>query len=180
MSTERWVPIASYLNYKVSDLGRVKRVVSKNCRVERILKQSPRTGYPSVDLCKNGRRRSHSVHKLVAVAFIPNPTALPEVNHKNAVRTDCRVDNLEWTDRVGNAQHAHDNGLQDCKGEKNGQAKLTEVEVAMIRHLSPLPRGTPEIFARVFGVSETTIRDIAHGRTWLHARPFNTILRSWA
>jgi hypothetical protein len=166
---ERWVPVAGYLNYKVSDLGRVKRVASKNCRVERELKQSPRNGYPSVDLCKNGQRRSHSVHKLVAVAFIPNPAALPEVNHKSAVRTNCRADNLEWTNRIGNAQHAHDNGLQDCKGEKNGQAKLTPRDVRAIRaYRNRVVHGVAGDLARVFNVSPTTIRDIWSGRTWGH------------
>lgn len=170
MISERWVPIPNYLNYKVSDLGRVKRVASKNCRLDRVLKTPPRNGYPSVDLSKNGRRRTHNVHVLVATAFIANPTALPEVNHKNGIRSNCRADNLEWTDRVGNAQHAHDTGLQDCKGEKNGQAKLTPNDVLAIRAYGVVDRarGKATDLARVFSVCPTTIHDIWKGRTWSH------------
>jgi hypothetical protein len=168
MSVELWARVPSYPQYEVSNFGRVKRVVGKNCRRERFLRQSPRNGYLSVDLCRGGERQSQSVHRLVAIAFIPNPTALPEVNHKDGIRSNCCVGNLEWTDRVGNAQHSHDNGLQDCRGQKNGKAKLTELEVRLIRHHNPRGRGFAPLIAQAFNVSESTVRDIWAGRTWNH------------
>lgn len=63
-------------------------------------------GYHSVCLCINGKPRRHQIHRLVANAFIPNPKALPQVNHKNGVKTDNRVENLEWCTCSENHLHA--------------------------------------------------------------------------
>lgn len=59
-------------------------------------------GYFYLKLCKSGLERKMKIHRLVAMTFIPNPDNLPEINHKNEVKTDNRVDNLEWCDRTYN------------------------------------------------------------------------------
>lgn len=102
--TEIWKDIKGYEGrYQVSNMGRVKRLARVcNCGEvldERILKTRPtRGGYPLILLRESdgGRRRGHSVHRLVATAFLPNPDNLPQVNHKNEDRTDNRSVNLEW------------------------------------------------------------------------------------
>lgn len=84
--------------YEVSNLGRVK-----NVETGRILKPfKTTTGYLKVDLCKNGIRRSATIHRLVAYAFLPNPQNLPCVNHKDEDKTNNAVDNLEWCDHQYN------------------------------------------------------------------------------
>ena len=89
----------------VSNLGRVKslgwRVPMKGgvfaVRKGKILKPMVDVdGYLKVMLCKPNSRRVWKIHRLVAIAFIPNPSGLPVINHKNEDKTDNRVENLEW------------------------------------------------------------------------------------
>lgn len=73
-----------------------------------------RNGYLHVRMLKGKekkKRPSLQVHRLVALAFIPNPDCLPKVNHKDGVKTNNCVENLEWITSRGNSKHAHDTGL---------------------------------------------------------------------
>ena len=100
--------------YQVSNLGRVKslertRVGKDGCTCvvkEKILKSKKRRdGYYQIHLNKDSKVRTFYLHRLVALAFIPNPLGLPEVNHKNEDKSDCSVSNLEWCDRKANCNH---------------------------------------------------------------------------
>ena len=106
---EIWKDIEGYEGlYQVSNKGRVKSLSRLVVRVgkpnyitkEKILKCSELkgTGYPAVKLGSNNNFKSMLVHRLVAQAFIPNPDNLPQVNHKDEIRTNNCVDNLEWCD----------------------------------------------------------------------------------
>lgn len=75
--------------YEVSNLGRVRRN-------GKILKLGKVRGYLHVNLCKNGIKKQAKVHRLVALAFLPNPQNLPQINHKDEDKTNNAVDNLEW------------------------------------------------------------------------------------
>ena len=73
--------------------------------------------------CKRkGKYKRVLIHRLVAVAFITNPSEKAEVNHINGNKLDNRVENLEWVSREENIRHAYDNGLIDRK--KQSIAKL--------------------------------------------------------
>lgn len=95
MEKEIWKPILNYEGlYEVSNWGRVKSI---RFGKERILKPGTnKYGYSIVILCKNGKVKSFSVHRLVAEAFIPNTHNYPCVNHKDECKTNNNVNNLEW------------------------------------------------------------------------------------
>jgi hypothetical protein len=168
---EIWKPIAGYPAYEVSSVGRVRRVTdARNSKKGRILStRGLREGYPAVDLCRAGQKRTHFVHRLVASAFLGPAKPGQEVNHQNGIRVDPRLENLEYTTRSGNALHAYELGLQDARGEKNGQAKLSEAAVREIRALAIVP-GRPSYAAigRRYGVNRNTISRIVNRQRWPH------------
>lgn len=106
IKNEQWKAIAGYEGaYEVSDLGRVRsvdRVVIRSTGIAQrnrgvILVQAKLKGnYLGVALSRNGIGRTIAVHLLVARAFIPNPENLPEVDHRNRIRTDNAAANLRW------------------------------------------------------------------------------------
>ena len=106
MSDELWMPVAGYEGkYIVSNRGRVMSLPRMRSGKSgaptpmcgRVLKQSlDHDGYRKVCLRSGAQPRNHSVHRLVAEAFIPNPSNLPCVNHKDEDKTNNSVDNLEW------------------------------------------------------------------------------------
>ena len=105
---EHWKAIAGYEGlYEVSDLGRVK---SLGYGKEKILKPGKtRGGYLYVNLHKDGQRKTITVHRLVATAFISNPTNLETINHKDEVKTNNTVSNLEWMSHKDNNNYGTHN-----------------------------------------------------------------------
>ena len=114
---EEWKDVKDYEGlYQVSNLGRVKSVermkwsgLNGGCYVtvpERILKTiKDKYGYLTVNLCKDSKMKTYKVHRLVATAFLDNPNNLPMINHKNEIKSDNHVDNLEWCDASYNANY---------------------------------------------------------------------------
>lgn len=101
---EIWKPVVGYEGlYEVSSLGRVKSIDrtipfrnSKKNIKGTILSLCLSHDYYEVSLYKDGIRETGIVHRLVANAFISNPNNYPCVNHKNEIKTDNRIENLEW------------------------------------------------------------------------------------
>ena len=103
---EEWRDIEGYEGlYQISSLGRVKSF-PRPTTPGGILKINKRKdGYCSVMLCKNGKTKRFSVHRLVAQAFIPNPNNLPIIIHKDENHSKNIVDNLEWCDNKYNGNY---------------------------------------------------------------------------
>lgn len=103
---EVWKDIAGYEGlYQVSNLGRIKAFAKKGLPQDKILSCANSNGYRMIYLRKDGKRSYHSVHRLVAKAFIPNPKKMPFVNHKNEKKSDNRTENLEWCDAKYNTNY---------------------------------------------------------------------------
>lgn len=92
--------IKNFEDYGITDNG---KVISYKYSKPRIMKTwLQKSGYENVKLSKDNKIYHFLVHRLVAQAFIDNPNGLLEVNHKNKIRNDNRVENLEWSDRKTN------------------------------------------------------------------------------
>lgn len=95
---EIWKDIKGYEGlYQVSNLGRVRSLNYRRTGVTIILPPKKiNTGYYRITLCKNGKKKRFFLHRLVAIAFVPNPNNYPIVNHKDRNPLNCAADNLEW------------------------------------------------------------------------------------
>lgn len=118
-----WKPVEDYEDlYMVSNTGLVKRLKksiifytgSIKVYTEKVLYgyENKVDGYVYYGLTKDDKQRKFKIHRLVAKAFIPNPENKPQVNHINGIKTDNRVENLEWCTSSENHQHAWDIGLK--------------------------------------------------------------------
>jgi hypothetical protein len=102
MEKEIWRDIPGYEDfYQVSSFGKIK---SKRQNKIMSLKTDMR-GYKRIRLYNENGQKTYSVHRIVASTFIENPENKPEVNHKNKIKTDNRVLNLEWSTVAENLEH---------------------------------------------------------------------------
>lgn len=167
---EIWKNIAGYTNYyQISDLGNVKSLSRKDSirhnLKEKVLKFGlGRSGYYSVNLCKNSNVKQFQVHRLVAQTFILNPDNKPEVNHKNGVKINNRVENLEWVTSKENSKHADIILNINRRGENYGNVVLKEVNVIQIRNSNLKQKE----LAKIFKVSRQHISAIKLKKVWKH------------
>jgi len=175
---EEWKDIEGYEGlYQVSDLGMVKslerHVVGRwGCSQyfpERLLKINNGDRYASACLCKNGIKKVFRVHKLVATHFIENPDNLPQVNHKDGIKSNNAANNLEWCTAYHNIHHAMENNLNPPRrGEQVKTSKLTDVGVIEIKRLLKSTRLLNREIASLFNVGVKAINNISAGKTWKH------------
>lgn len=112
----------------------------------------------------NINRRGYAVHRLVLLAFL-GPSDL-EVNHKNGIKHDNRLENLEYVTKTENMRHAHRTGLVKVRrGEENGRAKLRKHQLLDIRKMIKSKVLDKDI-AKAFGVHRTLIGFIRRGVLW--------------
>ena len=130
MAEEIWKDVEGYEGlYQVSNLGRVKSLSKNWCHKKEIIliPRKINSGYVFTTLFKNGKSKNITIHRLVAKAFIPNPLKKEQVNHINGIKTDNRIENLEWCTREENKIHALiTKGELIKSGGRNGNLKTAK------------------------------------------------------
>ncbi|GIO85081.1 endonuclease [Paenibacillus faecis] len=155
---EEWLPVVSYEGlYEVSNLGRVKRLSSSDTSKEKILKpQIQRDGYQRVTLSKKDQKKRMTIHRLVAIAFIPNPENKEQVNHENGNKLDNRLKNLNWATPKENIAHAIAHGLIKKNSKPIAATHLDTGERCEFESQSEA--------SRILFVSMNKIYDVLNGR----------------
>lgn len=169
MEHEEWRVVKKYPKYRISSMGRV--LGTRN----NILKQSfDKQGYPRVGISLgNYKNKTIKTHRLVAENFIPNPMLKSDVNHKNGIKTDNRVENLEWCTRQENIRHSWKKGLSKFS-EKNLQAVRENgkklAEYSKINYKKVIDESTGTIYPSIkhaavaFGLKRTTLFAMLSGQ----------------
>lgn len=168
---EVWKVIPEFSKYEASNLGRLKTFNWKGSGRESIIKPCSNGGYlKTVLINDSGKKCTIKVHRIIAKTFISNIEGF-EVNHKNAIKHDNRVTNLEWCTRQENIKHSKDNNLQVILlGEQVGNSVLKESQVLEIRKKFKPRIVTREMLGLEYGVSPTTIKDIILRKSWKHLK----------
>ena len=159
-----WQPIETHSGlYEVSDCGQVRNAQG------RMLKQwLSDQGYSLVRL--SSPRVMARVHRIVAATFIPNPDSLPFVNHIDCIRSNNRVENLEWCTQWQNLKHSSDLGRMQrdyWTGKRSPNALLDEIAVTSIREKYGHGGVSWQSLGVEFGISKRSIGRILNGETYV-------------
>ena len=171
---EIWKPICGYEGlYEVSNIGRIRsldrRVKNRHgfaVKKGKLIATAKVSGndYRKVSLWKNNKGENALVHRIVAQAFVPNPDDLPEVNHKDENKENNNADNLEWCDRIYNANYGTSiqRIVEKRKGVPVGEQPIiqfTKDGLFVARHESAMKA------AESVGGSNSAIGKCANGRS---------------
>jgi hypothetical protein len=166
---EIWKPIPGYDDrYEASDRGRIRCVKGKGAskRHPRLLAGSPGAyGYVYASLVQNGKKLRRGIHQFIALAFHgPCPEGL-ELDHKDRNKNNNRPDNLEYVTHQENIRRARISGSWNtARGERSGNAKLTDAAVRAIRHDARPQR----VVAAEHGISGVAVCLIRQRKSWKH------------
>ena len=173
---ESWLDVKDYEGlYQVSDLGRV-RSVDRSVLVNQSRYKSPRIirrkgkvlkpgvdgkGYSVVGLSKSGKPKTLTVHRLVCIAFLPNPKLKPAVNHIDGNPSNNTLRNLEWCTVKENNDHSY------ALNGRTGSSHISADTAKNVKRLLEDGLNNHRI-ASMVGASLTVVKNIKSGRTWVN------------
>jgi hypothetical protein len=156
------VQIIGFENYLISIDG---KIFNKERSFTELKPTKDNKGYLRVSLSKKSKKTTFKVHRLVAKHFISNPHNKPQVNHKNGIKTDNNVENLEWATAHENNKHAYNTGLNS---KPPVVKKLNEQQVLEIRAKFKKKIVTREMLGKEYNVTANCIKDVILRKSWKH------------
>ena len=165
MENEIWKDVVGYEGlYMVSSLGRVKSI--KSVEKIRIPQRRNKNGlYFAIDFYKNAKQKNIQIHRLVAIAFLPNPENKKCVNHIDNNPSNNCVSNLEWATYKENVNHALKQGRHPVNNLKKPKpTKLKEKDILEIRNSN----FKQSVLAKKYNVSQATISFVKNEKRWKH------------
>lgn len=165
---EIWKGVIDFKNYEVSNFGNVR-----NIKTGKVIALPENLGYTRISLCSNGSRKNKTVHSLVMDSFVGYRKDCIVINHINGIKTDNRLENLEYCSQSHNRKEDFRTGRQSLQGEKNTQSKLTEKDVLDIIELRQKIKLKYSQIADIFGITKSGVSSIFNGYTWTHITKIN-------
>lgn len=161
MSDEQWKVISKAPNYKISSNGRIVSILTGKER--RGIIQS--NGYLRIKLSCNGKKTTYYIHRLVLEAFHGPSSNDIQANHKNFIKTDNRIENLEWCTCQENIIHyVLNNGISNINFKS---CKLKPVDIITIREMRL--NGVKVIdISKLFHINRTYVYEIINKKHWKH------------
>lgn len=172
--SEIWSDINGYEGmYQVSNKGRIRgldRIIvqrdgkKQNIRGKIIAIGIKNNGYYMGQICSNGKMVNFTVHRLMALAFIPKVDGKDFVNHIDGNRANNDINNLEWVSRSENCRHGFERAIKENR-KYNNQQRFTKEDIIKIRTMQKSKITMVQI-AKEFNTKSGTIGDIVHRKIW--------------
>lgn len=168
-SLDGFAPIPGYEGvYWINEQGQVRTIIRKGVSQVMRKNQLGKRGYYYISLSKDGKRKNHLVHRLLAEVYIPKVNGKNYVNHKDGVKTNIDLRNLEWCTASQNCKHAYRTGLKiphRAISEHNKTTRLDKAKILQAHEWVKLgiPKGD---IAQRLGVSRSAVYRALTKQTW--------------